>query len=175
MFCKSPVKGQTSGEGALELSEGSGWGGGLSVWQKGTSVSGWLKGQKVSSMTIQLCLTPWSETLWKHSVNERSWGAAGRWVTQVGTIKPGTLIRLKAKNGKTILCQILKRDRKGPEGRQQLRQLWLRNQARGNETRVMGWAGKQGAKGVESSGSLSQASVSPCPIYQLLFWARLTT
>lgn len=35
----------------------------------------------------------------------------------------------EAKYGKTILCQILKRDRKGPEGRQQLRQLWLRNQA----------------------------------------------
>lgn len=31
----------------------------------------------------------------------------------------------------------------------------------------MGWAGKHRAEGVESSGSLSQANVSPCPIYQL--------
>lgn len=52
-------------------------------------------------MTTQLCLTLPSETLWKQSVNERSWDTAGRWVTQVGTIKPGALVRFGAKKQST--------------------------------------------------------------------------
>lgn len=52
-------------------------------------------------MTTQLCLTLPMETLWKWSVNERSWGTAGRWITQVGAIKPGASVRFGAKKEST--------------------------------------------------------------------------
>lgn len=97
-------------------------------------------------------------------MNKRSWGAARRWVTQVGAIKSGTLIRFGTKKQSTEKPFFVRFSRE--TGRAQkvattqavmVKKPGMRQR---NQSHGVGW--KAGAEGVESSGSLSQANVSPC-------------